>query len=74
MDDKKYYICGIRPVIVENHKTYKDYLAMNWETGEFEENMRYSHQINFDPEGDVEEISKAEFSAYVEKLKKEKGI
>lgn len=72
--EKKYYICGLRPVIVEVYETYRDYLAMNWETGIFEQNFRYSHQINFDPSGDVEEVSKQEFNTYVEKLKKEKGL
>lgn len=72
--EKKFYICGIRPVIVEIHKTYRDYLAMNWETGAFEENFRYATQINFDPEGDVEELSETDFNDYVQKLKKEKGL
>jgi len=74
MTNKIFYICGIRPVIVEVHKTYRNYLAMNWETGVFEENFRYSHQINSDPEGDVEEISEKEFNIYVDKLKKERGL
>lgn len=71
---KKFYICGLRPVIVEIHKDYRDYLALNMETGVFEENLRYSHQINFDPNGDVEEKKESEFNSYVEKLKKEKGL
>ena len=72
--NKKFYICGLRPVIVEIHKTHKNYLAMNWETGIFEQNFRYSHQVSYDPDGDVEEVTESEFNTYVEKLKKEKGL
>jgi hypothetical protein len=72
--NKKYYICGLRPVVVEVHKEYRNYLAMNWETGIFEQDFRYSHQINFDPSGDVNEISETEFKKYVNQYKKEKGL
>ncbi|MBX7226140.1 MAG: hypothetical protein K1X55_08915 [Chitinophagales bacterium] len=72
--ERKYYICGQRPVIVEIYKTHRDYLAMNWDTTVFEENFRYAHQINFDPSGDVEEVNKEEFEAYVQKLRTKKGF
>ena len=72
--NKKFYVCGLRPVIVEIHKTHKNYLAMNWETGIFEQNFRYSHQVSYDPDGDVEEVTESIFNTYVEKLKKERGL
>lgn len=72
--EKKFYICGERPVIVEDYGDYDDYLAFDWETGEFKQNFRYAQQVNFDPDGDVEEISESEFIIYVEKLKKKLGL
>lgn len=72
--NEKFYICGLRPVIVEVHKTHENYLAMNLETGKFEQNFRYSNQIFNDPDGDVEEVTESEFNTYVEKLKKERGL
>lgn len=68
---KKYYKCGLRPVIMIIHQEHDDFLAMNWETGLFEEDFRYSDQIFSDPSGDTKEISKEEFEAYVEKLRTE---
>lgn len=70
--EKKFYICGLRPVIVEIHKDYRDYFALNMETGIFEENLRYSHQINFDPDGDVEEKKNLNLIPMLKILKRKK--
>lgn len=72
--EKKYFKCGLRPVIQEISENFDTYYAYQWETGDFLEDMSYNHQINFDPSGDVEEISKTEFEKYVAALKKEKGL
>ncbi|TDP60092.1 hypothetical protein [Flavobacterium dankookense] len=72
--EKKFYLCGLRPVIVEIYETYENYLALNMQTGVFEQNFRYSHQVTYDPDGDVEELSEQKFNTYVEKLKKERGL
>lgn len=71
---KKYFICGLRPVIQEIEEEYDTFYVFQWKTGAFEEDMSYSENINFDPSGDVEEVSKEQFEAYVEKLKKEEGL
>lgn len=42
--------------------------------GRFQARLRYFHEINFDPSGDVEELTKEEFDKYVEKLRKERGF
>jgi hypothetical protein len=72
--ETKYYTVGDRPVIQEIHETFDNFLAFQWKTGDFKQEMRYNHDINFDPSGDVEELSKEAFDNYVEKLKKEKGL
>ena len=70
--NKKYYKCGLRPVIIVIHQEYNNFLAMNWETGVFEEDFRYSDQIFSDPSGDVQEMSKEKFDTYVEELRNKK--
>lgn len=50
------------------------YYAFQWETGDFKQDMRYFHEIKFDPSGDVEEVTKEAFDTYVEKLKTEKDL
>lgn len=72
--ETKYYISGLRPVKGEIFADYEMYYAFQWETDDFKQDMRYNHQIHFDPSGDVEELSKEEFDKYVEKLKKERGL
>lgn len=72
--ETKYYRCGLRPVIQEIEEEFDTFYAFQWNTGEFKEDMEYNHEINFDPSGEVEEINKKEFDAYVEKIRKEKGF
>lgn len=72
--ETKYYVVGLRPVIWEKRKDYDTFLAFQWETGEFKQDMQYNEAIYFDASGDVEEYSKKEFDQYVKKLKKERGL
>lgn len=74
MINKKFYISGLRPIIREIYKDYEIYYSFQWGTGLFKQDMTYMEKIYYDPDGDVEEISESEFSTYVEKLKKEKGL
>jgi len=65
----KYYKSGLRPVYREIEKDYSIYYAFQWAKGEFKEDMTYNHQIRFDPDGDVEELSREQFDTYVKKLR-----
>lgn len=71
---KKYYKYGLRPIIEEVEIEFSTFYAFQWETGEFKEDMTYASKIWYDFSGDREELSEQEFNAYVEKLKKEKGL
>ena len=70
----KYYKSGLRPVFQEIEDEFDTYYAFQWETGEFEENMEYGDKIDFDPDGDVEELTKEEFDTYVKQLREERGL
>ena len=70
----KYFKSGLRPVFQEIEKEYDTYYAFQWDTGEFKEDMEYGDKIDFDPSGDVEELTKEEFDAYVKKLREDGGF
>jgi len=72
--EKKYYKYGTRPIIEEIEPEFSTFYAYQWETGEFKEDMTYMRKIRFDFSGDREDLSEKEFNAYVEKLRKEKGL
>ena len=74
MMEKKYYKSGFRPIIQEINKDYDIFYAFQWETGNFKKDMTYNHQINYDPDGDVEELTKSEFDVYVKQLREERGF
>lgn len=71
---KKYYKYGLRPIIEEVEKEYSTFYAFQWENGEFIEDMTYASKIWFDYDADREDLSEQEFDAYVERLKKERGL
>jgi len=66
-----YFKSGLRPVYQEIEKDHSIFYAFQWDTGEFKENVRYNRQIRLDPDGDVEELTKEQFDAYVKDLRKE---
>lgn len=74
MEDRKYYKCGLRPIIREIHSDYEEYFSFQWETGEFKQDMTYLHQVYYDPAGDIEELTKSEFDVYVKELKEGFGF
>lgn len=66
-----YFKSGLRPIYREIYENYSIFYAFQWETGLFKEDMTYNHQIRFDPDGDVEELTKEQFDTYVEELRQE---
>lgn len=72
--EKKYYKYGLRPIFEEKEEKYSTFYAFQWETGKFKEDMTYASKIWYDESGDREDLSKSEFNAYVDKLKKERGL
>jgi len=66
--EKKYYISGLRPVVREIYTDYEMYYSYQWETGVFKQDMSYLDKVYYDPDGDVEEITKDKFDAYVQEL------
>jgi len=74
MMEKKYYLSGLRPIIREIYSDYEVYYSFQWNDATFKQDMSYMHEIYYDPSGDIQELTEKEFEAYVEKLKKDKGI
>lgn len=67
--EKKYYTCGLRPIVREIYTDCELYYSYQWETGVFKKDMSYLNKVYNDPDGDVEEITKEKFDAYVKELK-----
>jgi len=72
--EKKFYKCGLRPIIEEIEPEFSTFYAFQWDTGNFEEDMTYASKIWFDFSGESETLTESEFNDYVDKLKKEKGL
>ena len=72
--EKKYYIVGLRPVIREIFPDMNKFYAMEWDTGEFKLDMRYNHEILFDPSGESREVDKKEFDEYVTNKRNEREL
>jgi hypothetical protein len=71
--EKKFYICGTRPVYfeVKNNEEF----VFDWNNRSFKDDFTYYKRLFSGPHmDDTEEISESEFNAYVEELKKEKGL
>ena len=61
--ERKFYTCGLRPIIREIHSNFEEFFSFQWDTGYFKQDMKYMENIYSDPEGDVEEISEQAFNA-----------
>ncbi|MBX7226141.1 MAG: hypothetical protein K1X55_08920 [Chitinophagales bacterium] len=72
---KKYYVYGERPIFSEEKpKGIVRYYAFQWNTGEFEEDIRYRLKLFHDTSGEGKEITKEEFDTYVKEIKDRKGL
>jgi hypothetical protein len=64
-----YCIVGERPVVAfETDEGGMDIHVFNWETGALERDMTYLTKILY---GDADQVSEAEFTEYVERLRQE---
>ena len=74
MDIPRFCKVGDRPVKALLEHDGLGIYVFDWETGNFILDLAYLEKIYFGRMDDVEILTEQEFNAYVEKMKKEKGL
>ncbi len=74
MDIPRFCKVGLRPVKALLENDGFGVYAFDWKTGNFILDLSYLEKIYFGRMDDVEILTEQEFNAYVDKLKKEKGL